>query len=67
MRRPVSALLAGDQAKQQLPAYLSGLPGERNEERVDAPDRIERLWKLMYATMRVRGQTGGFMLDAISV
>jgi galactonate dehydratase len=29
-------------------------------------DRIEQLWQRMYATMRVRGQTGGFMLDAIS-
>src|SRR5579864_5280104 len=29
-------------------------------------DRIEWLWQRMYATMRVRGQTGGFMLDAIS-
>ena len=29
-------------------------------------DRIEWLWRRMYATMRVRGQTGGFMLDAIS-
>lgn len=28
--------------------------------------RIEELWTRMYATMRVRGQTGGFMLDAIS-
>jgi galactonate dehydratase len=27
---------------------------------------IEALWDKMYATMRVRGQTGGFMLDAIS-
>ncbi len=27
---------------------------------------IETLWDRMYATMRVRGQTGGFMLDAIS-
>jgi D-galactarolactone cycloisomerase len=27
---------------------------------------IERLWMKMYSTMRVRGQTGGFMLDAIS-
>ncbi len=27
---------------------------------------ISRLWDLMYSTMRVRGQTGGFMLDAIS-
>jgi L-alanine-DL-glutamate epimerase-like enolase superfamily enzyme len=28
--------------------------------------RIERLWDQMYSAMRVRGQTGGFMLDAIS-
>jgi galactonate dehydratase len=27
---------------------------------------IERLWAMMYSTMRVRGQTGGFMMDAIS-
>jgi len=27
---------------------------------------IEHLWMKMYSTMRVRGQTGGFMLDAIS-
>ena len=31
-----------------------------------SPARIAELWDLMYATMRVRGQTGGFMLDAIS-
>ena len=29
-------------------------------------DRIRTLWQQMYSTMRVRGQTGGFMLDAIS-
>jgi D-galactarolactone cycloisomerase len=29
-------------------------------------ERIEFLWDRMYSTMRVRGQTGGFMLDAIS-
>jgi D-galactarolactone cycloisomerase len=29
-------------------------------------DAIARLWDRMYSTMRVRGQTGGFMLDAIS-
>jgi galactonate dehydratase len=28
--------------------------------------RIEQLWATMYSTMRVRGQTGGFMMDAIS-
>ncbi|MBI1354209.1 MAG: mandelate racemase/muconate lactonizing enzyme family protein [Acidobacteria bacterium] len=30
------------------------------------PAEISRLWDRMYSTMRVRGQTGGFMLDAIS-
>ena len=29
-------------------------------------DEIEALWWRMYSTMRVRGQTGGFMLDAIA-
>lgn len=29
-------------------------------------NEIADLWNLMYRTMRVRGQTGGFMLDAIS-
>jgi D-galactarolactone cycloisomerase len=29
-------------------------------------DEIETLWMRMYSTMRVRGQTGGFMLDAIA-
>jgi galactonate dehydratase len=28
--------------------------------------RVEELWQLMYASMRVRGQTGGFMMDAIA-
>ena len=36
----------------------AGFDGSREE--------IEKFWDLMYATMRVRGQTGGFMLDAIS-
>ncbi|MBC7928698.1 MAG: mandelate racemase/muconate lactonizing enzyme family protein, partial [Bryobacteraceae bacterium] len=30
------------------------------------PEGIAELWEQMYRTMRVRGQTGGFMLDAIS-
>jgi galactonate dehydratase len=30
------------------------------------PERIAELYRRMYATMRVRGQTGGFMLDAIA-
>lgn len=29
-------------------------------------ERIEALWDRMYAAMRVRGHSGGFMLDAIS-
>jgi len=29
-------------------------------------EAVEALWLRMYSTMRVRGQTGGFMLDAIS-
>jgi galactonate dehydratase len=29
-------------------------------------EAIERLWWRMYSAMRVRGQTGGFMLDAIA-
>lgn len=38
-------------------------------ERVEfdgSPGRIAELWDRMYATMRVRGQNGGFMLDAMS-
>jgi D-galactarolactone cycloisomerase len=31
-----------------------------------SPPGIAALWRRMYAAMRVRGQTGGFMLDAIS-
>ncbi len=30
------------------------------------PADVKHLWHSMYSTMRVRGQTGGFMLDAIS-
>jgi D-galactarolactone cycloisomerase len=36
------------------------------EELDGTPERIVVLWDRMYSTMRVRGQTGGFMLDAIS-
>ncbi|MDX2179433.1 MAG: mandelate racemase/muconate lactonizing enzyme family protein [Bryobacteraceae bacterium] len=35
-------------------------------ETIESPADIARLWDRMYSTMRVRGQTGGFMLDAIS-
>jgi D-galactarolactone cycloisomerase len=31
-----------------------------------SPERIAALWERMYATMRVRGHSGGFMLDAMS-
>ena len=30
------------------------------------PEGVSQLWWTMYSTMRVRGQTGGFMLDAIA-
>ena len=31
-----------------------------------SPERIASLWERMYSTMRVRGHSGGFMLDAMS-
>ncbi len=36
------------------------------EEFDGSPLRIASLWDRMYSTMRVRGQTGGFMIDAIA-
>lgn len=43
------------------------LAGVLTDESFDGTrGRIEELWARMYQTMRVRGQTGGFMLDAIS-
>jgi galactonate dehydratase len=41
-------------------------PALEREEFDGTPDRISALWDRMYSTMRVRGQTGGFMLDAMS-
>lgn len=41
-------------------------PAVEGEEFGGTSAEIERLWDRMYSTMRVRGQTGGFMLDAIS-
>lgn len=41
-------------------------PALEGEEFDGRPERIAELWERMYATMRVRGQTGGFMLDAMS-
>ena len=41
-------------------------PAIAGEELEPTPEAIARLWDRMYSAMRVRGQTGGFMLDAIS-
>jgi galactonate dehydratase len=41
-------------------------PALEREEFDGTPARISALWDRMYATMRVRGQNGGFMLDAMS-
>ena len=41
-------------------------PVVRGSEFDGSLESIESLWDRMYSTMRVRGQTGGFMLDAIS-
>lgn len=49
-------------------AIIDKLLGPMLLEESWEPNRedIERLWEKMYSTMRVRGQTGGFMIDAIS-
>jgi galactonate dehydratase len=41
-------------------------PAVMGDEFEATPGRIAELYERMYATMRVRGQTGGFMLDAIA-
>ncbi len=41
-------------------------PALVGEEFDGTTERIAGLWDRMYATMRVRGQNGGFMLDAMS-
>lgn len=41
-------------------------PALVDEEFDGLPARISQLWERMYATMRVRGQSGGFMIDAMS-
>src|SRR4051812_30908345 len=41
-------------------------PAITGEEFDATPCGIAALWTRMYSAMRVRGQTGGFMLDAIS-
>lgn len=49
-------------------AIVDGLlrPALEGEAFDGSPARIAELWERMGATMRVRGQTGGFMLDAMS-
>lgn len=41
-------------------------PALEGEPFDESPERIAALWERMYATMRVRGHSGGFMLDAMS-
>ena len=41
-------------------------PAIVGEDFEPTPERLAELYRRMYATMRVRGQTGGFMLDAIA-
>ena len=41
-------------------------PALTGEDFDGSPLRISALWDRMYSTMRVRGQTSGFMMDAIS-
>ena len=41
-------------------------PALEAEDFDGSTERITELWERMYATMRVRGQNGGFMLDAMS-
>jgi galactonate dehydratase len=41
-------------------------PAVVGEEFDGSPQQIAALWERMYATMRVRGHSGGFMLDAMS-
>ncbi|MEI6712284.1 MAG: mandelate racemase/muconate lactonizing enzyme family protein [Verrucomicrobiota bacterium] len=41
-------------------------PAVVNEDFDGTPTRIAELWDRMYATMRVRGHSGSFMLDAMS-
>jgi len=41
-------------------------PAVEGESFDGTPERVRALWSQMYSAMRVRGQTGGFMLDAIA-
>ena len=41
-------------------------PAVEGQDFDGSPERVRSLRNRMYSTMRVRGQTGGFMLDAIA-
>ena len=57
---PLAPEVAGTIVERLLRPALEGLEFD------GSTGRITELWDRMYATMRVRGQTGGFMIDAIS-
>lgn len=58
------APLAPEVAAQIVRSLLTvALEGEAFEPTAEC---IAKLWQRMYSTMRVRGQTGGFMLDAMA-
>jgi galactonate dehydratase len=57
---PVAPEVACAVVNHILAPVLQGLPFD------GATEEIEALWWKMYSTMRVRGQTGGFMLDGIA-
>ena len=58
------APLAPEVACTIVERLLAGIVADQDFD--GSRERIAELWDLMYAAMRVRGQTGGFMLDAIS-
>lgn len=57
---PLAPRVAATIVEDLLAPVLQGEPFDGRRE------TIEALWLRMYQTMRVRGQTSGFMLDAIS-
>jgi galactonate dehydratase len=57
---PVAPRVAAVIVEDLLAAVLTGLDFD------GSPEEIGRLYSLMAQSMRVRGQTGGFMLDAVA-
>jgi D-galactarolactone cycloisomerase len=57
---PLAPEVACEIVRLLLAPVLQDYPFEGTTEEIDA------LWQRMYSTMRVRGQTAGFMMDAIS-